>query len=33
MCDDPHNVDEVESDSVRKTAIDWFDVAMSHSRE
>ena len=33
VCDDPHNVDEVESDSVRKATIDWWDVAMSHSRE
>ena len=29
VCDDPHNVNEVESDSVRKTTIDWFDVVMS----
>src|SRR5580704_2591354 len=29
VCDDPHKVDEVESDAVRKTAIDWWDVAMS----
>jgi predicted phage terminase large subunit-like protein len=29
VCDDPHKVDEVESDTVRKTAIDWWDVAMS----
>jgi predicted phage terminase large subunit-like protein len=29
VCDDPHKVDEVESDGVRKAAIDWWDVAMS----
>jgi predicted phage terminase large subunit-like protein len=29
VCDDPHKVDEVESDTVRKGAIDWWDVAMS----
>ena len=29
ICDDPHKVDEVESDTVRKAAIDWWDVAMS----
>jgi predicted phage terminase large subunit-like protein len=29
VCDDPHKVDEVESDAARKTAIDWWDVAMS----
>ena len=29
MCDDPNNVNEVESDSVRKTTNDWFDVVMS----
>lgn len=29
VCDDPHKVDEVESDTVRKAAIDWWDVAMS----
>ena len=29
VCDDPHKVGEVESDTVRKTAIDWWDVAMS----
>ena len=29
VCDDPHNVGEVESDSVRKSTIDWFDVVMS----
>ena len=29
VCDDPHNVGEVESDSVRKGALDWWDVVMS----
>src|SRR3984957_11524752 len=29
ICDDPHKVDEVESDTVRKAATDWWDVAMS----
>lgn len=29
ICDDPHKVDEVESDAVRKAAIDWWDIAMS----
>ena len=29
ICDDPHNVQEVESDSVRKTTLDWWDVVMS----
>jgi predicted phage terminase large subunit-like protein len=29
VCDDPHNVGEVESDTVRKSTIDWFDVVMS----
>jgi hypothetical protein len=29
VCDDPNNVKEVESDSVRKTTNDWFDVVMS----
>lgn len=29
VCDDPHKVDEVESDTVRKGAIDWWDIAMS----
>jgi hypothetical protein len=24
VCDDPHKVDEVESDTVRKTVIDWW---------
>src|SRR2546427_12148 len=29
VCDDPHNVQEAESDSVRKGTIDWWDVVMS----
>src|SRR5260370_19473036 len=29
VCDDPHNVQEAESDSVRKGTIEWFDVTMS----
>jgi phage terminase large subunit-like protein len=29
VCDDPNNVNEVESDSVRKSTNDWFDVVMS----
>jgi hypothetical protein len=29
VCDDPHNVQEVESDSVRKGTLDWWDVVMS----
>lgn len=29
VCDDPNNVNEVESDSVRKSTNDWFDVTMS----
>jgi predicted phage terminase large subunit-like protein len=29
VCDDPHNVSEVESDGVRKATLDWFDVVMS----
>src|SRR5260370_3466458 len=29
VCDDPHNVQEAESDSVRKGTIEWFDVVMS----
>jgi predicted phage terminase large subunit-like protein len=28
VCDDPHNVQEAESD-VRKATLDWFDVVMS----
>ena len=29
VCDDPNNVNEVESDGVRKATNDWFDVVMS----
>jgi predicted phage terminase large subunit-like protein len=29
VCDDPHKVDEVESDAVRKGTIDWWDTVMS----
>lgn len=29
VCDDPHNVQEAESDAVRKSTLDWFDVVMS----
>ncbi len=29
VVDDPHNVQEAESDTIRKTTIDWFDVVMS----
>jgi hypothetical protein len=29
VCDDPHNVGEVASDSVRKGALEWWDVVMS----
>jgi len=29
VCDDPNNVNEAESDSVRKATNDWFDVVMS----
>ena len=29
VCDDPHNVQEAESDSIRKTTLDWYDVVMS----
>src|SRR5207248_2403509 len=29
ICDDPHNVQEAESDSVRKATLDWWDVVMS----
>jgi hypothetical protein len=29
ICDDPHNVQEVESDTVRKGTLDWFDIVMS----
>src|SRR6266849_2240648 len=26
VCDDPHNVQDAESDSVRKATLDWWDV-------
>ena len=29
VCDDPHNVQEAESDSIRKSTTEWFDVVMS----
>jgi predicted phage terminase large subunit-like protein len=29
ICDDPHNVQEAESDSIRKGTLDWWDVVMS----
>ena len=29
VCDDPHNVQDVESDTVRKGTLDWFDIVMS----
>jgi predicted phage terminase large subunit-like protein len=29
VCDDPHNIQEAESDAIRKTTLDWFDVVMS----
>jgi predicted phage terminase large subunit-like protein len=29
VCDDPHNVADVASDTIRKNAIDWWDIAMS----
>jgi predicted phage terminase large subunit-like protein len=29
VCDDPHNVAEVESDAVRKGVLDWWDTVMS----
>jgi hypothetical protein len=29
VCDDPHNVQEAESDSVRKATVDSWDVVMS----
>src|SRR5580704_36286 len=29
VCDDPHNVQEAESDSVRKATLDWYDIVMS----
>jgi predicted phage terminase large subunit-like protein len=29
VCDDPHNVQEAESDAIRKGTLDWWDVVMS----
>jgi predicted phage terminase large subunit-like protein len=29
VCDDPHNVQEAESDSIRTSTTEWFDVVMS----
>lgn len=29
ICDDPHNVNEAESDTVRQGVIDWWDQVMS----
>jgi len=29
ICDDPHNVQEAESDTVRKSTLDWWDTVMS----
>lgn len=29
VCDDPHNVADVASDTIRHGAIDWWDIAMS----
>jgi hypothetical protein len=29
VCDDPHNVQEAESDSIRKGTTEWWDVVMS----
>jgi predicted phage terminase large subunit-like protein len=29
VCDDPHNVQEAESDSIRTSTLEWWDVAMS----
>src|SRR5712671_3146535 len=29
VCDDPHNVQEAESDSIRNGTTEWFDVVMS----
>ena len=29
VCDDPNNVQEAESDSIRKGTIDWWEVVMS----
>jgi predicted phage terminase large subunit-like protein len=29
ICDDPHNVQEAESDAIRKSTLDWWDTVMS----
>lgn len=29
ICDDPHNVQQAESDSVRQSAVDWWNRSMS----
>jgi predicted phage terminase large subunit-like protein len=29
VCDDPHNVQEAESDAVRRSTIEWWDIVMS----
>src|ERR1017187_10876144 len=29
VCDDPHNVADVTSDAIRKSALDWWDIAVS----
>jgi predicted phage terminase large subunit-like protein len=29
VCDDPHSVDQAESDTERKTAVDWWNGSMS----
>ncbi len=29
VCDDPHNVQEAESDAIRKATVDWWDVVIS----
>jgi phage terminase large subunit-like protein len=29
VCDDPHNVQEAESDAIRKSTLDWWDTVMS----
>ena len=29
VCDDPHNVQEAESEGVRQATLDWFDIVMS----
>ena len=29
ICDDPHNVQEAESDAVRKATLDWWEIVVS----